>query len=396
MQDQVQTNEVRFNTVLLVLGSLTAFGPLSIDMYLPSFPAIAEDLGTSLSSVQLSLAAFFVGLALGQIFYGPVTDRFGRKPPLYFGMGLYTLASLVCAFTKNVEMLIAFRFFQALGSCSGVVISRAAVRDLFSQQDTAKVFSLLMLITGVAPILAPLLGGYISTTMGWRAIFILLSILSAACLFAILFFLPETHHADARVQIRDSFRIYGRIFRDRQFMGFALSGGATQAGMFAYITGSPFVFINYFGVPADKFGWIFGTNALGLIVSSQINGRLLMRWGYDQILGKVYGWLALMGIVLAFVGFQGGNFWAVVIPVFLFVASLGMSFPNSSAGALATQKQSAGSASALLGTLQFTTSAIFSAIVSKLHDGTLLPMCGTMAACGILSLIIYKLMVKPA
>lgn len=393
---EAQTNEVRFNQVLLVLGSLTAFGPLSIDMYLPSFPAIAEDLHTSLSSVQLSLASFFIGLALGQIFYGPITDRFGRKPPLYLGMGIYTLASLVCAFTKNVEMLIAFRFLQALGSCSGVVISRAAVRDLFSQQDTAKVFSLLMLITGIAPILAPLLGGYISTAFGWRAIFLLLALLSAACLFAVLFFLPETHKPDARVRIQESFKIYGKIFRDRRFLGFALSGGAAQAGMFAYITGSPFVFINHFGVPAERFGWIFGTNALGLIISSQINGRLLMRWGYEDILGKIYWWLAGMGIFLAAAGFLNWGFWGVAIPVFLFVASLGMSFPNSSAGAMATQKQSAGSASALLGTLQFTTSACFSAIVSKLHDGTILPMCGTMAVCGLLSLVIYKMMVKPA
>lgn len=385
--------EVRFNIVILILGALTAFGSLSIDMYLPSFPAIAKDMHTSLSWVQLSLASFFIGLALGQIFYGPITDRYGRKKPLYVGLAIYTVASLVCAFTKSVEMLILFRFLQALGACSGLVIARAAVRDLFSQQDTAKVFSLLMLVMGVAPIVAPLLGGYISALLGWRAIFVLLALFSTVCLIAVAFIMPETHRPDGRVRIQDSIKIFGRIFRDRHFMGYALSVSAAQAGMFAYVTGSSLVFIDIFGVPAEKFGWIFGANALGLIFFSQVNGRLLLRFGYEQILRKSLVALAAASILLAAMALLGGGFWAILIPLFLYLATMGMVSPNSAAGAMATQKQSAGSASALLGTIQFSAAASASALVSKLDNGTMMPMVGTIAVCGILSLLIHRFMI---
>lgn len=394
MQEPARTyQEVRFNVVILILGALTAFGSLSIDMYLPSFPAIAKDMHTSLSSVQLSLASFFVGLAFGQIFYGPITDRYGRKKPLYVGLGIYTVASLVCAFTKSVEMLVLFRFLQALGACAGLVIARATVRDLFSQQDTAKVFSLLMLIMGVAPIVAPLVGGYVSAAFGWRAIFVLLALFSALCLLAVIFIMPETHRPDGRVRLQDSIKIYGKILRDRHFMGYALAAGSAQAGMFAYVTGSSFVFIDLYGIPAENFGWIFGANALGLIFFSQVNGRLLLRFGYEQILRKSLIAIAFFSLVLGVAGLMGAGFWTIAITLFLFLATMGMVSPNSSAGAMATQKQSAGSGSALLGTLQFTAAASASALVSKLHDGTIMPMVGIISFCGILSLVIHRVMI---
>ena len=394
MQEETRSyQEVRFNVVILILGALTAFGSLSIDMYLPSFPAIAKDMSTSLSMVQLSLASFFIGLAFGQIFYGPITDRYGRKKPLYVGLSIYTIASLVCASTKSVEMLILFRFLQALGACSGIVIARAAVRDLFSQQDTAKVFSLLMLIMGVAPIVAPLVGGYVSAVLGWRAIFIILALFSSACLLAVIFILPETHRPDGRVRIQDSIKIYGRILRDRHYMGYALAAASAQAGMFAYVTGSSFVFIDLFGVPAEKFGWIFGANALGLIFFSQVNGRLLLRFGYEQILRKSLLAVAFFSLVLGVAGVFNAGFWVVSIPLFLLLSTMGMVSPNSTAGAMATQKQSAGSGSALLGTLQFSAAATASAVVSKFDNGTLMPMVGTIAFCGILSLLIHRLMI---
>jgi DHA1 family bicyclomycin/chloramphenicol resistance-like MFS transporter len=394
MQEPTRTyQEVRFNVVILILGALTAFGSLSIDMYLPSFPAIAKDMATSLASVQLSLASFFIGLAFGQIFYGPITDRYGRKKPLYVGLAIYTVASLVCAFTKSVEMLILFRFIQALGACSGLVIARAMVRDLFSQQDTAKVFSLLMLIMGVAPIVAPLVGGYVSAFLGWRAIFVLLALFSTLCLLAVIFILPETHRPDGRVRIQDSVKIYGRILRDRHYMGYALAAASAQAGMFAYVTGSSFVFIDLYGVSAENFGWIFGANALGLIFFSQVNGRLLLRFGYEQILRKSLIAIAVFSVMLGLSGLLGGGFWAIMIPLFLSIATMGMVSPNSSAGAMATQKQSAGSGSALLGTLQFTAAASASGLVSKLHNGTVMPMVGIMAFCGVLSLVIHRVMI---
>lgn len=385
---------IPFAALILLLASLTAFGPLSIDMYLPAFPAIAENLGVPLSSVQLSLASFFVGLATGQIFYGPLTDRYGRKKPLYVGLGIYAVASVVCTFTKNVEMLIAFRFLQALGSCSGVVISRAIVRDLFTHQETAKVFSLLMLVMGAAPILAPILGGQISEHFGWRMIFALLAVISTLCIVLIATFLPETHHPDQRVHIKDSWKIYGSILKDRNFMGYALAGGAAQAGMFAYITGSSFVFINHFGIPAKSFGWVFGSNAVGLILCSQINTRLLKRLSYDAILEKIFVVLAVLGALLATAGILNWGFWGIMIPLFLFIASLGMTFPNSTAGAMATQKKSAGSASALLGTLQYGIAALSSAAVSRLHNGTTMPMCVLMGGFGVLALVLHRVIIK--
>ncbi|WP_374001141.1 Bcr/CflA family multidrug efflux MFS transporter [Bdellovibrio bacteriovorus] len=385
---------IPFAALILLLASLTAFGPLSIDMYLPAFPAIAENLGVPLSSVQLSLASFFVGLATGQIFYGPLTDRYGRKKPLYVGLGIYAVASVVCTFTKNVEMLIAFRFLQALGSCSGVVISRAIVRDLFTHQETAKVFSLLMLVMGAAPILAPVLGGQISEHFGWRMIFALLAVISTLCIVLIATFLPETHHPDQRVHIKDSWKIYGSILKDRNFMGYALAGGAAQAGMFAYITGSSFVFINHFGIPAKSFGWVFGSNAVGLILCSQINTRLLKRLSYDAILEKIFVVLAVLGALLATAGILNWGFWGIMIPLFLFIASLGMTFPNSTAGAMATQKKSAGSASALLGTLQYGIAALSSAAVSRLHNGTTMPMCVLMGGFGVLALVLHRVIIK--
>lgn len=393
MQSSAKPN-TPFALLILLLASLTAFGPLSIDMYLPAFPAIAENLNVPLSSVQMSLASFFIGLATGQIFYGPITDRFGRKKPLYVGLGIYALASLVCAFTKNVEMLILFRFLQALGSCAGVVISRAIVRDLFTHQETARVFSLLMLVMGVAPILAPFFGGYISEFFGWRAIFALMVIISTSCIVMLAIFLPETHQPDQRVHIKDSLKNYMQIIKDRHFMGYALAGGAAQAGLFAYITGSSFVFINLFGIPAKSFGWVFGSNAIGLIACSQINARLLKRLSYDVILEKIFVVLGVLGVVLALAGIFNWGFWGLAIPLFLFIAALGMTFPNATAGAMATQRKAAGSASALLGTLQYGIAALSSAAVSRLHDGTTLPMCAMIGFCGVLALALHRLLVK--
>lgn len=382
--------------LILLLGSLTAFGPLSIDMYLPAFPAIAKDLAVPLSSVQLSLASFFVGLATGQIFYGPLTDRFGRKKPLYVGMAIYTLASIVCAFTDKVETLIIFRFLQALGSCAGVVISRAIVRDLFSHQDTAKVFSTLMLVTGVAPILAPFFGGYISEMFGWRSLFLVLAIFSTLCMTMLAIYLPETHHPDEKVHIKDSLKVYRNIFKDRNFLGYAFAGGAAQAGLFAYITGSSFVFIDLFGIPAKSFGWVFGSNAIGLIACSQINARLLKRVSYEAILNKIFVVIAALGLVLLAAAYFDWGFWGLAIPLFLFIASLGMTFPNSTAGAMATQRKSAGSASALLGTMQYGIAALSSAIVSRLHDGTAMPMCLMICICGVLALVLHRVVLKRA
>lgn len=382
------------NVIILILGLLSAFGPLSIDMYLPSLPSIAKDFQVPLSSVQMSLASFFVGIALGQIFYGPVTDRFGRKKPLYFGLILYGLASLLCATTDSVNGLIFFRFLQALGSCAGMVISRAVVRDLFPPHECAKIFSLLMLIMGVAPILAPVIGGTIASTLGWRYIFWILTTVSVVILLAIFFFLQETHRPEGdHHQLNKTFHNYAQILKDRNFTGYAFSMSFIYAGLFAYITGSPFVFIEHYGLTPHHYAWVFGINAFGIIFFSQVNGRLLRRYSPAFLIKRTLPLSALATFFVFLVGYTNGPFWAMFLSLFTFIFSLGLIAPNAAASALSAQGKFAGSASALMGTIQFTVSAVSSGLVSHFHDGTTRPMTTMIFICGCCSLALYVLLV---
>ena len=369
--------------LVVILASLTAFAPLSIDMYLPSFPQIAADFGVTTARVELSLAAFFVGLAFGQLLYGSATDRFGRKRPLYIGLTVYCAASLLCAFAPNIESLIVLRFFQALGACGGIVIARATVRDLFDHSESARVFSLLMLVMGVAPILAPLGGGYVALFFGWHAIFAVVSVFSAIVLAAVYKFLPETKQPNPNVRLSQTFGIYANILKDRKFLAFTFAGGFAQAGMFAYITGSPFVFIELFGIPAQSFGWVFGSNALGLIALSQVNGRLVRSVNPTKILRVCLFVTAIFSFGLILAGIFNLGFWSVAILIFLYVASLGMILPNATAGALSEQTENAGSASALIGSLQYGLAAIASSCVSYFNNGTTFPMTAIIGICGI-------------
>lgn len=383
-----------FYVTVVILASLTAFAPLSIDMYLPAFPQVAAAFGVEQSRVELSLAAFFIGLATGQMFYGTVTDRFGRKNPLYVGLVIYIVASVICAFSPSVEALIVSRFFQALGACGGIVIARATVRDLFDHQASARVFSLLMLVMGVAPILAPLAGGYVALFFGWRAIFFVVATVGAMCLWAVYTRLPETKEPNPNVKLSNTFGIYLAIAKNREFLGFTLAGGFAQAGMFAYITGSPFVFIELFGIPSEHFGWIFGANALGLIALSQLNGRLLKTYNPTRILRVCLAFLAVFSVALIFAGLFNLGFRGTIVPLFLYIASLGMIFPNSTAGALRTQTETAGAASALIGTIQYSLAAAASFLVSHFSIGTTLPMTAMIGVCGISAFLILHLLIR--
>src|SRR5690606_1260295 len=233
---------------LLILGALSAFGPLAIDFYLPSFPTLARQFGTDVEHVQLSLAAYFVGISIGQLFYGPLADRFGRRVPLLVGVALFTVASLACALAPNLEWLVAARFVQALGGCAGMVITRAVVRDLCDPLASAKVFSQLVLVMGLAPILAPLGGGLLLNTLGWPSIFHSLSIFAGLCLLAVLLWLPETRPQNLQpAPLSGAFGQYRALLGNAPFMGYSLAGGVAMAGMFAYIAGSPFIFIELYG-----------------------------------------------------------------------------------------------------------------------------------------------------
>jgi DHA1 family bicyclomycin/chloramphenicol resistance-like MFS transporter len=383
-------------SLILILGALTAFGALSIDMYLPAFPKIASTFSVPESQVELSLTSFFVGMALGQLIYGPLADRFGRKPPLFFGLFLYSVFSAACSLAPTMEALIVFRFFQALGACAGIVIARAVVRDLFKSHEAARVFSLLMLVLGIAPILAPLLGGYIATFSTWRAIFWIHASFGALCIVSSVFVLPHTRRADQSVRLTRVFHTYFGILRNKEFLGYALSGSLAQAGMFAYITGSPFVFIHLFGIQARHYGWIFGLNAIGLILSAQLNVRLLRIYNPNQILQRTLFFIAIFGLLLGISGLLGAGLWMTAPCLFVYLSLLGMTFPNTAAGALAQHGASAGSASALLGSLQFIIAFLASIAVSFFHDGTSLPMTVTIGICGALSFMNYHLFIHVA
>jgi MFS transporter, DHA1 family, multidrug resistance protein len=379
--------------LVLVLGALTALTPMAVDMYLPSLPTLQRAFAAAAASVQFTLAAFFVGLALGQLLYGPLADRFGRKPPPYFGLGLFALASAGCALAPRIETLVALRFVQAAGGCAALVVPRAVVRDLFDAQTSARVFSLLMLVMGVAPILAPLAGGYVLAVGGWRAIFWVLAASSLACAAAVRL-LPETRPRATGARFADALLGYAQLLGDRRFLGYALTGGLAMAGMFAYIAGSPFVFIELYGVPAERYGWLFGLNAAGLIAASQLNRLLLAGWRADAVLTWATRAGAGVSLILFAVAVIGGaGLVGLLVPLFGFVATLGLTQPNALAGALAGHAERAGSASALYGTLQFSAATLAGSLVGILHDGSARPMAGVIAGCGVLALTAHRLLV---
>jgi MFS transporter, DHA1 family, multidrug resistance protein len=367
----------------LVLGALAALGPLSIDMYLPSFPSVARSLGTSVAAVQLTLATYLAGLAVGQLAYGPLSDRLGRRPPLLGGLALYVLAAAACAAAPSLAVLAGARLAQALGGCAGIVISRAAVRDRFDLTDSARVYSSLMLVMGAAPILAPLVGGQVLRVAGWRAVFVLLAALGCALAALVAVGLPESLPASARRREGpgDVLRSFAVAFRHASFVRLSLASGAIQAAMFAYISGSPFVFIELFGVPPERFGLIFGSNAAGLIAASQLNRFVAPRIGVARTLRIGVG-VALAAYASLWIAVRTGGGLALVLPpLFVGIASVGVVLPSGTAAAMAYFGESAGSASAVLGVLQSTCGALAATAVSALADGTARPMAAVMLAC---------------
>lgn len=364
--------------LILVLGMAIAIGPMSIDMYLPALPGLARSLGASQGQAQYTLSAYFIGLVLGQLAYGPLIDRFGRKKPLYAGLALYVFASVGCALAWRIEVLMGFRVLQAIGGGSAMVVTRAVVRDLFDPQTGARVFSLLMLVMGLAPILAPLAGGWVLLGFGWRGIFGVLALFGLACLLAVWRALPETGQPQRGAAMGG----YLTVLRNRQFLANALGGGIAQAAMFAYIAGSPFVFIELYGVPAQHFGWLFGANALGLILTSQLNHWMLNRYPMQTVLRGALATQAVMALLLLAVVLVGrGGLFALLPPLFGCISALGLIYPNASAAAMAPFAQQAGTAAATLGMVQYGAAALAGAVVGVWHDGTALPMAGMIAAC---------------
>jgi DHA1 family bicyclomycin/chloramphenicol resistance-like MFS transporter len=376
--------------IILILGALSAFAPLAIDFYLPGFPAMAAAFATDEKHIQLTLAVYFGGLAIGQLVYGPLADRFGRRVPLLSGVTLFTLASFACAYAPSLEWLIGARFVQALGGCAGMVISRAVVSDKCDAVGSAKVYSQLMLVTGLAPILAPLAGGIMVGVWGWQSIFLALSLFSVMAAVAVAVGLPETFPAhQPRQPLSGSLRRYGALLSDRVYLGYALTGGISIAGMFAYIAGSPFVFIKLYGVPAEHYGWLFGSNAAGFILVAQLNARLLAKRGPAFLLSRtVWVYVAAALALLGIAALRTEALWPLLVPLFICIASLGCILPNTSACAMNGQGARAGSASALLGCIQFGVAAGAASLVGVLHDGTAMPMAMVISLCGVLAVTI--------
>jgi DHA1 family bicyclomycin/chloramphenicol resistance-like MFS transporter len=368
-------------------------GPLAIDMYLPALPTIGRELAVSSGAVQASLAAYFIGIALGQAFYGPLSDRLGRKPVLYFGLAVFGLASLGCASASRIDVLVAGRFLQALGGCAPLVIPRAVVRDYFDERGSARMLSVLMLVMGLAPILAPFIGGQLLLAFGWRSVFWLLAVYAAIALFLAARFLPESLPPERRRRqpIGAVLAIYGRLLRDRGYMGYVISGGLVFAGLLAYIAGSPFVFIELFEVPPERYGLLFGLNAIGIITASQVNRWLAGRVDPRRILRLVLPVSLASGAVLLIDAHTGfGGFAGLLVPLFLFIASHGFVMPNTTALAMAPHGAIAGSASALLGTLQFVLGAAAGMAVGAFANGTAIPLATVIAGCGAAAWVVYE------
>lgn len=382
---------------IVVLGSLTAFGPLSIDMYLPGLPAMARSFHTSASAAQLTLTACLVGLALGQLLAGPVSDRLGRRRPLMVGVAAYAVASLFCAFSPTVHVLTGLRLIQGLAGAAGIVISRAAVRDLYSGVEAARFFSILMLVNGLAPILAPVIGGQLLNVTSWRGVFVTLAAIGVVLLAGALVGLPETLPPERRRSdgLRATLATMRALARDTVFAGYALTAGLSFAAMFAYIAGSPFVLEDIYAISPQVFSAVFAANACGIVLASQLNHRLLTHFTPRSLLQMALLGAAAAGIALLTVVLVGGlGVWAVLVPLFVVVSAVGVVMPNSTALALTDHPDAAGSASALLGMLQFVIGAGVAPLVGVAGKHTAVPMAALIALLTVGGLVTMGLLTR--
>lgn len=380
----VDTERTERRKWALILGILTGLGPLAIDAYLPSLPTIERELAAEPGTVQLTLAAYFLGLASGQLFWGPFADRQGRRKPLLIGLALYAFGSLLCAVAPRIEMLIAARAVQALGGSAGVVVVRAVIRDRWAGREGAQMMSMVVLVMGAAPVLAPSLGSALLAFGSWRIIFGLLSVASLLVLAIIYRHLPETGQPRAPESLLSGAR---RVLRDRRFVAYALATGFSMAGMFAYIAGSPFVFIEVLRLDPSAFAIVFGLNAAGYVAAAQLNARLLRTRDHTAIAVIATTVTTFIGGALLWVANDGRpSPLPIGALVLAYITSLGFTASNATAASLENQHARAGLASAILGATQFAIAAVASAAVGALADHTARPMALVMFVCAAISL----------
>ena len=367
--------------LVILLGSLTAMGPLAIDMYLSSLPAIGRSLNATPAQTQGTMAAFLAGMAIGQVFYGPASDRQGRRAPILLGVAIFTVASAGCALAQSPELLLVARFVQALGACAGGVVSRAVVRDRFGHTETARMLSLMMLIMGLAPILAPLLGSALLTFGGWRLNFWFMTAFGVAIGLAALLRMQESRSEATAIQAsgENAFQSYLAVLGKRRLVGYALAGALNGATLFTYLSSSPGLLMGTYGVSVGLFPWLFGLNAVGIIGGNQVNRVVLRRLTPDQVLARSSLVALGIGVLLAVAAFSGlDGPWVILPLLFLLLASYGFVQGNTMAGALNVDPLRAGAISALMGSVSFAAGALASLLAGVLHDGTPRPMAAVM------------------
>lgn len=387
----------REKVVLLVLGTLIALGPFSIDMYLPSFESIAREFVISKKEVGLSLTSYFIGIALGQLIYGPIMDKYGRKIPLLIGLVIYFLAALSCAYSPSLTWLVASRFFLALGASGGMVAAKAVVRDIFPPEEVARAISFLMLIMGGAPIIAPTVGGIVITYFSWHAIFIILSVLSFLMFLSVFRFLPESIDPDASVELKlgKVLKKYYGIFTDKIFLSFSMAGSFTIGALFAYISNAPILFMDNFNLSETEFGWLFGLNAGGLIVGSQLNRVVLKKNSTFKVSKVISVLLVVLSVFLIGNSLWYSNFYLIITNLFLILFLLGFQNPNTTALSLYPFTKKAGRASALIGSLKMGMGAIASFVISSFDTTSMLPMAVVIFTCLLSScFFIFRIQIK--
>lgn len=375
---------------ILILGSLAALGPFSIDIYLPGFKAIAKDLNTEVSHVALSLSSFFIGISAGQLLYGPLLDKFGRKKPLYVGLFIYIISSLSCIWITTIDQLIVLRFVQAIGSCAAAVAAIAMVRDLFTVQESPKVFASLMLVIALSPMLAPTAGGYLIAALGWPSVFIFLGIMALLMLLTTIFWLPESYIPDSSYSLKPKpiLKNFSIVLKEPRFYTYALVSAVTFSGLFAYVSASPVVFMDLFGVSETGYGWIFALLSSFFIGFSQVNS-LILRWFNSE---TIVQWALIAQVIISILFLIMAlnnllNLYGTILFIGLFLGCLGFINPNASALALAPFNKNAGIASALMGALQMGIGALASAMISLFKADAVWPMSAIMSLAAIIALL---------
>ncbi|MEC5165553.1 DHA1 family bicyclomycin/chloramphenicol resistance-like MFS transporter [Flavobacterium sp. PL11] len=389
--DVTEMSKSKYIKLILILGSLTALGPFSIDMYLPGFAGIAKDLNTSVANVSMTLSSYFIGISAGQLLYGPLLDRFGRKKPLFIGLLVYIFASLGCVFVKDIDTFIGLRFIQAVGSCAATVASISMVRDLFPVKDIPKVFSMLMLVVGLSPMLAPTIGGYVTADYGWHMVFFILMCMGIVILIASQIVLPNSYLPDTSISLKPKPIInnFVSIIKEPQFYTYAFAGAIAFSGLFTYVAASPILFMDIYKVDAKTYGWIFAFMSLSFINASQLNSLLLRKFTSEQmILGALVSqaFVSVLFLILAINNYLG--LYETIAMLFLFLACLGISNPNTAGLTLAPFSRNAGSASALMGAIQLGLGAFASFVVGIFVQNSVVPMVVIMTTSTLLALII--------